>query len=121
MDDYLHRMALGAMALAGAAYLWAGVGPAEGPQAAYLQTLLGLLGASLLAALAVPRLRPAAVGAAILGKVALLGAAVQGAPVAAGGLDVALLAALMAAAAVMVREAIREARWDGVLPLRRES
>lgn len=121
MDDYLHRMALAAMALAGAAYLWGAWTPADGPQAAYLQILLGLLGASLLAALVVARLRPAAVGAAILGKLALLGAAVHGVPVTAGGLDVALLAALMAAAAVMAREAIREARWDGVLPLRRES
>jgi hypothetical protein len=121
MDDFLHRTALGAMALAGAAYLWAAAGPAEGPQAAYLHILLALLGLSLLAALAMPRLRAPAVGAAILGKLALLGAAVHGAPVAASALDLAMLAALVAAAAVLVRETVREARWDGVLPLRRES
>lgn len=121
MAEHLHRFALAVLAVTGALYLWplAATG-SDGPQAMYLHWLLGLLGASMLASLAIARLRAPAVGAAILSKMALLGASVQQAQVAAGGIDLALLAALLLAAAILAREALQEARWDGVLPLRRE-
>lgn len=121
MAEHLHRFALAVLAVTGALYLWPlGAAGGQEPQAMYLQWLLGLLGASLIASLALPRLRAPALGAAILSKMALLGAAAQQAQVTAGGADLAMLAALLMAAAILAREALQEARWDGVLPLRRE-
>lgn len=121
MAEHLHRFALAVLATAGALYLWplAATG-GDGPQAMYLQWLLGLLGASLLASVPLPKLRAPALGAAILSKMALLGVAAQQAQITAGGSDLALLAALLGAAAILAREALQEARWNGVLPLRRE-
>jgi hypothetical protein len=121
MAEHLHRFALAVLAAAGVLYLWPlAVAGGDGPQAMYLQWLLGLLGASLLAAVPLPKLRAPALGAAILSKMALLGVAAQQAQPAAGGSDLALLLALLAAAAILGREALQEARWNGVLPLRRE-
>lgn len=120
MAEHLHRFALAVLAAAGALYLWPlAAADGGGPQALYLQWLLGLLGASLLASVPLPKLRAPALGAAILSKMALLGVAAQQAQAAAGA-DLALLAALLAAAAILAREALQEARWNGVLPLRRE-
>jgi len=132
MHELLHRTALTALAAAGA-LVWispwlAGSAPVAGPDLAGLapllaqrQFMLGLLGAGLLLALALPRLRLAAIAAALASKLAFLAiawglASVPGPlAVAADGASVALL---LFAGAVFLREAWQQARWDGMLPLR---
>jgi len=87
------------------------------------QLLLGVLGAGLVLSACVPVLRLAAAGAAILSKLGFLAISLTAAaPVTSSQwLEALLLVLLAAAASVFAREALQQARWDGVLPLRQES
>lgn len=82
--------------------------------------LQGLLGVGLLLAAFVPALRLAVMGGAILSKAGLLVLALAGASVA-PWVDAAVLALLVPSAAVFALAARRNARWEGVLPLRLEA
>jgi hypothetical protein len=119
MHDFSHRAAVAALFIAGilmavspwlarSADLWLG------------QLLLSVLGLGVIAAGALPVLRAAALGAAILSKLLFLFLAPAAAVQPSYGVDTAVLALLLGAAVVFVREAWQQARWDGVLPLRQE-
>jgi hypothetical protein len=88
------------------------------------QVLLSLAGGALLLAPWWPLLRGPAVSAALLAKLTLLLLAltVEAPAIAPGALwgEAAQVLALLAAGAILLREARREARWNGVLPLRQE-
>lgn len=118
MHDLSHRAAVAALLIAGilmSVSPWLAPGADLGPG----QLLLSLLGLGVIAAAAVPMLRAAALGGAVLSKLLFLFLAPAG-----GqpfyGLEAAVLALLLGAAAVFIREAWQQARWDGVLPLRQE-
>lgn len=101
-------------------------GPWAVLQTQHRHFLLGLLGASLVLSAFVPALRAASLGASILSKLAYVGLALASVQHAgdlalAVWLEGAMALALMAAAAVLAREARQEARWHGVLPLRPEA
>lgn len=89
------------------------------------QTMLAILAVGLAASAFVPALRPGAISAAVLSKVAYITLAALEAPVlpATAWWEAAMCVALLAAAGVLAREAWQEARWDGraVLPLRPEA
>lgn len=83
------------------------------------QLMVGLLGTGLLAAAFVPALRLAVVAGALLSKLGFLLLA-AGEPLAQASLvawlEAAALLLLMAAAAMYLHAAQRQARWDGVHP-----
>ena len=118
MHDFSHRAAVAALFIAGvlmAVSPWL-AGDAEiGPG----QLLLSCLGLGVIAAAALPVLRAAALGGAILSKLLLLFLVPTGAQLP-YALEASVLALLLGAAAILVREAWQQARWDGVLPLRQE-
>jgi hypothetical protein len=132
MHELFHRTALVALAAAGGLF-WVspwlagpGLGALGAPTglAAQWQFMLGLLGAGLVLALFLPRLRPAAIAAALVSKLAFLAiswrlaAAADPLAVAADTTSVLLLSF---AAAVFARQAWQQARWDGMLALRTEA
>ena len=129
MHELFHRTALAALAAAGG-LIWVSpwlAGPAWGAPTTLLaqwQFMLGLLGAGLGLALFLPRLRAAAIAAALVSKLAFLAiswrlaAAVDPLALAA---DTSSVLLLVFAGAVFAREAWQQARWDGMLPLRTEA
>jgi hypothetical protein len=124
MSESLHRLALAAVFLVGLATLIA-LNQATGSTVAdqHRQVMLALLAAALMLAPWMPVLRHSAIAAGIASNVALLAlgwSELGAAALAASPGEVVQLLALVAAGAVLVLEARREARWDGVLPLRQE-
>lgn len=118
MHDFSHRAAVAALFIAG---VLMAVSPwlADGAQIGPGQLLLSCLGLGVIAAAVLPVLRAAALGGAILSKLLFLFLVPTGTqPLYA--LEAAIVALLLGAAAVFVREAWQQARWDGVLPLRQE-
>jgi peptidoglycan/LPS O-acetylase OafA/YrhL len=92
-------------------------------QTQHWRFVLGILGAGLIVCAFVPALRPAAIGTALLSKLAFLGLALAGGldAVAAAGLmhgvwlEAAMVVALLAAGAILAGQAWQEARWNGML------
>jgi hypothetical protein len=125
MYETLHRLALAALFLVGLATL-AALDQAAGTSVAdqHRQVMLAMLAASLLLAPWIPALRQPAIAAGLAAKLALL--AVSWGLAGADGLrasegEALQLLVLAAAGVVLLLEARRQARWDGVLPLRQES
>jgi hypothetical protein len=132
MHDFARRTAIGGLLVTGlltALSPWLvpahPVVPADAlwPMLLQGQLLVVVLGAGLLLASFLPQLRLAMVGAAIVSKAGFLAATLPqrslAAPVQA--FEAALLVLLLAAAAVLSLQALQQARWDGVLPLRTET
>lgn len=127
MNAHLHRLGIAVLLLSGVL----GIVPVwqAAPAAIEVQhrdLMLGLLSASLFLSALLPQLRLPAIAASVVSKLAFV--AVAMASVSGGGaapaqiwLEVLLSAALLAAAAVFLREAWQEARWNGMLPVRLES
>lgn len=139
MDDFLHRLAVMVLVISGllsiALVPWDPVsteslnyfaGSWLAAQAQHRELILTLLGVSLVISAVVPAVRLASMAASILSKVAFLGLTFANfSQVAAlateAWLEAGMVAALLASAAVFVREARQEARWNGMLPLRSEA
>lgn len=135
MHDSPYRLAVAVLLLAGFSTLALSLGAAAGlplagspdpvfaPLAWHRHLLASMIGAGLVIAVFVPGLRFAAVAAAILDK-----ASFTAVSLAAGSrleipqwVDAVVLVALVAAVTVLARRARQEARWEGMLPLRREA
>lgn len=130
MHDFLHRAAVAGLLIAGVltaasplAQSGAALTLADAlwPLVMYGQLLVGVLGAGLVLAAFVPQLRLAMVGAAIVSKAGFLAIAVSGGVSAGQWFEALLLVLLLGVATVLSLDALRQARWDGVLPLRQES
>ena len=127
MQDFPLRFAVSLLFATGLATL-AGLAAAEGAGATlalqHRQVLLALAGGALLLAAWWPVLRWPALAAGLLAKIALLGLAVLDPADAltpwALVAETLQVLALAAAGAILLREARREARWNGALPLRQE-
>lgn len=131
MHELPHRLAVAVLLLSGAltaylpAHAWLPVDAAAYTLAAQGQFMLVLLGASLLMAAFIPSWRLPAITVAIVSKSAFL-VILAGAPdllqpfPGEAVLEGSLLLCLLGAAAVFGREAWREARWNGMLPIRVE-
>ena len=134
MHDLSHRAALAALAASGLLIVASQVGglpPATAlgawpagsalPLVQHGQFMLGLFGAALLLATVLPALRLPAIGAALLSEASFLAISWlgSGAPALAQHWSRALgVVLLLAAGAVFLQEARRQARWEGVLPSR---
>ncbi|RZJ17207.1 MAG: hypothetical protein EOO54_16460 [Haliea sp.] len=135
MHDSPSRLAVAILLLAGFLTLILSFSAAAGMQPAGLSDPLlvplawhrhlwaAMIGGSLLVAVYVPRIRLAAATAAVLDKGAFLAVSwATGSPLDTRlGLDAAVLLVLVPALIVLGRLAWREARWEGVLPLRTEA
>lgn len=133
-DDLLRRLCLAVLVLAGVLGIafppWeaGGMGLIDAAllaggefaaQARHQRFVLDLLGVGLVLAAFWPGLRPAAIGAAVLSKLAYLALAWGSAqPHSALWLEGALVLALLVVGVVLGRQAVREARWNGVAGLR---
>jgi hypothetical protein len=122
MHELPRRFALALLLLTGLSLVLA---PAAGETLAmqYRATLLALLGAALALAPWLAALRLPAVAAALLAQLSWLLLALKALP---AGADLPVVEflqvlALLAAGTILVREARREARWNGLRPLRQES
>lgn len=135
MNDLSHRFAL--IVLAGCGLLTIAVLPLNSNislpldysravvdwnmlQTQHWRFVLGILGGGLIVCAFVPALRPAAISAALLSKLAFLRLALADGLGAAGlmhgaWLEAAMVVALLAAAAILAGEAWQEARWNGML------
>ncbi|HET6829357.1 MAG TPA: hypothetical protein VFH35_11795 [Ramlibacter sp.] len=119
MQDLSHRAAVVALLIAGilmAVLPWLAPGANLWPG----RLLLTVLGFGVVAAAFFPVLRAAVLGGAVLSQPLFLFLAPVDAAQPLYGVHAAVLALLVGASAVFVREAWQEARWDGVLPLRQE-
>lgn len=134
-DDLLHRICLAVLIVAGILGIalppWdAGgmglmavaleAGGEFAAQAHYQRFLLDLVGAGLVLSAFLPMLRPAAIGAAVLSKLAYIVLAWGTAPWQPLALEAAGAALLLAAGWALARRAEREARWNGLASLRGE-
>lgn len=127
MNDLMHRLALAVLVVSGlltAALPWAPPEAAGVPLVLHRQFMVGLLGLGLALAAALPSLRLPAIAAAVLSKAAFIALALVSPETQVGGLaaialETVLAGLLCAAAAVFLREAREDARWHGMLPLRR--
>lgn len=121
MHDLLHRLAIGLLFAAGAGTLAEAVALGPLPATLWLQhhqALLALTGAALALAPWWAPLRMPAVAVGLLSKATLLALAGMAPAGAASGLtllaEVLQLAMLLAAGAILLREARQEARWNMV-------
>lgn len=133
MHEMSHRLAVALLFLTGVFTLWPLVPGVAGPLpqeawaiAQHRQFLVALLGGGLVLAAFLPVLRLAAVGGAILSKIAFLvislAAARSGVPLEPGQwLDAALLGLLLVAGLTLAREAHQHAHWEGRTFLRPEA
>ena len=135
MHDSPHRLALAMLMLAGCSTLALSLSAAVGlepvrpadmlliPLAWHRHLLAVMIGTGLLVSAFVPGLRFGAAAAAIVDKGSFLAVSLAaGSPLdARQGLDAVLLIPLVAAVALLAHSARREARWEGVLPLRPEA
>lgn len=125
MDDLARRFAVVVLGFAGIVTLLLAWPAAAQPDAAdaplllHRQVLVALLGFGLLLSVLFAGWRLPAAGAALLSKAALILLGASGA--ANLWIEAALSVLLLAAAAVLLRDALLEARFEGVLPLRQES
>jgi hypothetical protein len=127
MTTHLHRLVVPVLLLSGFLGVVA-LGQPASPAAIESQHrdfMLGLLSALLILSAFVPRLRLPVIAASVLSKVAFIAVAATtgggGSVLAQVWLELLLTAALVAAGAVLWREARQEARWHGVVGLRPEA
>lgn len=116
MDEWTHRLALGLLFAAGLATLLAAAAAAGQAASLALQHrewMLACVGAALLLAPWVAALRLPAIAAALLGK-SFLAITLPAWP------EILQIMLLIAAGAILLAEARREARWEGVLRVRQE-
>ncbi|MBA2675717.1 hypothetical protein [Ramlibacter sp.] len=133
-DDLLRRLCLAVLVLAGVLGIafppWetGGLGLMDAAllaggefaaQARHQRFVLDLVGVGLVLSAFWPALRAAAIGAAVLSKFVYLGLAWSSAqPLPSLWLEGAVVLALLAVALVLGRQALREARWEGLSTLR---
>ena len=133
-DDLLRRLCLAVLILAGVLGIafppWeaGGMGLTDAAllaggdfaaQARHQRFVLDLVGVGLVLSAFWPALRAAAIGTAVLGKSAFLVLAWGSAqPLPALWLEGAIVLSLLCVAAVLGRQALREARWEGLSTLR---
>lgn len=123
MEDWSHRLALALLPAAGLlALLGAGPVPlaADAVDLLHRQWLLAWIAAALLLAPWFPALRLPAVAAGLLAKGGYVVAALAGNATAPVGAELLQFVLLLAAGAILVAEARREARWNGMPRLRQE-
>jgi hypothetical protein len=116
LPEHLARAILFAVGLIAALVLWA-LPPAEGALLLHHQFLIAVLAAALLGAALFRGIRPAVVIAGLLSQAGFVGIALAtpgfGAPTALY-LNLAGMAALLCAGALLVAAARQQARWDGL-------
>ncbi|MGQ2979275.1 MAG: hypothetical protein ACT6Q9_06215 [Polaromonas sp.] len=121
LPEHLARAILFAVGLIAAGVLWA-LPPAEGALLLHHQFLIALLAAALLAAALFRGIRPAVVMAGLLSQAGFVGIALAtpdfGATTALY-LNLAGMAALICAGALLAAAARQQARWDGLRPQQR--
>jgi hypothetical protein len=132
-DDLLRRLCLAVLVLAGVLGIafppWetGGMGLMDAAllaggefaaQARHQRFVLDLVGVGLVLSAFWPGLRAAAIGAAVLSKFAYLMLAWGAQPLPALWLEGTLVLALLGVALVLGRQALREARWEGLSTLR---
>lgn len=118
LPEHLARAILFAVGLIAALVLWA-LPPADGPLLLHHQFLVAVLAAALLGAALFRGIRPAVVVAGLLSQAGFVGIALAtpdfGATTALY-LNLAGMAALLCAGALLVAAARQQARWDGRRP-----
>lgn len=123
MEDWSHRLALVLMPAAGLLALL-GAGPipvsADAVDLLHRQWLLAWIAAALLLAPWFAGLRLPAIAAGLLAKGGYLVAALAGNATAPVGSELLQVLLLAGAGAILVAEARREARWNGMPQLRQE-
>lgn len=116
LPEHLARAILFAVGLI-AALVWWALPPAEGALLLHHQFLIAVLAAALLGAALFRGIRPAVVIAGLLSQAGFVGIALAtpgfGAPTALY-LNLAGMAALLCAGALLVAAARQQARWDGL-------
>jgi hypothetical protein len=124
MRDLAHSVAIACLVLCGAVTAglalpaWWAAAPAPENLVAHRQFMLVLLGVALVVAASVPSWRGPTLATAVVAKAAFLAFWSAGSPSSALALESAVLLLLVGAGAVFAREALQEARWQGlVLPL----
>lgn len=123
LPEHLARAILFAVGLIAALVLWA-LPPAEGALLLHHQFLIAVLAAALLGAALFRGIRPAVVIAGLLSQAGFVGIALAtpdfGATTALY-LNLAGMAALLCAGALLVAAARQQARWDGLRPQQRSA
>lgn len=130
MNDLLHRAAVtlllvGGLLTAAQAFFSLEPAPATWPMVRHHQFMLVLVGSSLALSAFIPALRLSAIGFALLAQAGFVvisladGSVHTFAPSA--WAEAGLIAALLLAGGVFLREAWQEARWNRMLPLRSEA
>lgn len=122
MHDLPHRFAIAAVFVVGFSSLLS-LGSAGAAGAVALQhreVMLATIAATLALAPWMPSLRLPAIAAALLAKLTFIGVALVQ-PQAGWLAEAGQVALLLAAGAILLAEARREARWDSVVPLRQET
>jgi hypothetical protein len=124
MRDLVHSLAIACLVLCGAMTAglalpaWWAAGSGSENLMAHRQFMLTLLGVALVVAASVPSWRGPTLATAIAAKAAFLLFWSSGSPSPTLALESAVLLLLVGAGAVLAREALQEARWQGVvLPL----
>lgn len=120
LPEHFARAILFAVGLIAALVLWA-LPPADGALLLHHQFLIALLAAALLGAALFRRIRPAVVTAGLLSQAGFVGIALAtpgfGATTALY-LNLAGMAALLCAGALLVAASRQQARWEGLRPQR---
>lgn len=123
LPEHLARAILFAVGLIAALVLWA-LPPADGALLLHHQFLIAVLAAALLGAALFRGIRPAVVVAGLLSQAGFVGIALAtpdfGATTALY-LNLAGMAALLCAGALLVAAARQQARWDGLRPQQRSA
>jgi hypothetical protein len=125
MNDLLHRTAvallfIGGLLTAAQAFFSLEPAPAAWSVVRHHQFMLVLVGSALALSAFVPALRLSATGFALLAQVGFVAISLADGSIPSGWAEAGLLATLLLAGGVFLREARQEARWDRMLPLRSE-
>lgn len=121
MEDWSHRLALALLPAAGLlALLGAGPLPVEGVDLLHRQWLLAWVAAALLLAPWFAGLRLPAIAAGLVAKGGYIAAALAGNATVPVGAELLQMGLLLASGAILLAEARREARWNGMPQLRQE-
>jgi hypothetical protein len=121
LPEHLARAIFVAVGLIAAGVLWA-LPPADGPLLLHHQFLIAVLAAALLGAALFRGIRPAVVVAGLLSQAGFVGITLATPGLVATSalyLNLAGMAALLCAGALLLVSGRQEARWDGQRPQRR--